>query len=1000
MVRSGKKFSAAFLALGFILGLGSAALRANITVKGTVYYWNGDQNVGGTTGAYAPARGLFVSVENDHTTVGNIDTWTDANGRYEVTFRQRSYRPDFDSLLVNIEVRAEVLLEKSPKSNNLLASDNKVSCYKSSLRMYPYNGQTYRVNMNDGSTWTIDVYVGRRENPEPPSSFGDNTRYLKIGSWDYDDDGRKTLAGIFMCQACRETYIFLRDRAADKTELTRSTIIFYPEDETGYRDTASPPGFPGVTEGTAWIDVTSRKLFDDDKPLDKWLNWRILRCVIMHEFSHKLMHDVYWTMPKTSPWMSSEHDMKTCASGEMGWREGWADFLPGAILAMPTLEGQPVRRTALNQEAAPNFEHVWYPDYPGTFSMDYHYENIPGQIDWRNALYDNKRDWNEGEVASVLWDIYDPPSWEYLPDTKQALRPPGWPEPLRWRERLSDPNLDLIWKIVKKQPEALNDEDEGAWRQDSFWTFWLEEFGGDTGLVHGLKAILHNRRIRHALRPENDPKIVKVRVLRDSGRLSVAELTVQEPDPEDRPYLFFNLAYGQGVEPLHLMYAQDQPLQGTWWQNELTATIILPPHQNWNRMIVLVHDSMEVDFSQTGDPLWEDGSKDSTWPNFQIIAAGQHRSAVWSVGGTVWSWGAAPRGSGQDSGMGISAAEWKLRASTPIITQGVDAVMAVACGGQHSLALRRDGSVWSWGNNYGGALGIGTPETVLSGTKSNKANQVMAIGYEGMAIASAGNHSLVLRKDRTVMAWGDNNYGQLGDGTTVSQNSPIWINALKDITAIAAGAVHCLAVDSGGNVWAWGRNDQGQLGDDTQVNRSSPGLVLRLSKAIKVAAGRNYSLALGDDGSVWEWGQLGLVKSEIQRTPRRVPGLSNVVDIAAGGSHRLALCSDGMVWAWGDNSRGQLGDGSNTSRQTVARVSNLGDVVAIAAGDVHSLVVRADQFVLAWGGNTENTLGTGRSEDSYIPVPVQLYRRAVYPPSLLETSDAFSLEGFTLFNRY
>jgi alpha-tubulin suppressor-like RCC1 family protein len=994
-----KKSSAAFLALAFILTLGSAALRANITVKGTVYYWNGDlQNADGTTGAYALARDLFLSIENDHTTVGNIDTWTDANGRYEVTFRQRSYRPNFDSLAVDIEVRAEVLLDKFKKTSHSI--ENTVSCYKGAVRLYPYNGQTSKVDMNDGSTWTVNIYVGRGENPEPPAAAGDNARNLKIDSWDYDDDGRKTVAGIFMCQACRETYIFLRDRAADKTELTRSTSIFYPEDETGYRDTASPVGIPYVVEGTGWIDVTNRRLFDDDKPIDKWLQWRTLRCTIMHEFSHKLMHDVYWTMPKTSPWMSSDHDMKSCDSGEMGWREGWADFLPGAILEMPTLEGQPARPAILGQEAEPNFEIVWCPNYPGEYDMNYPYENIPGQIDWRKNLPDNKRDWNEGEVAAVLWDIYDPPSWEYMPYTKQALQPPGWPEPLRWYERLSDPNLDRIWKIIKKEPEALNDEDEGQWRQDSFWTYWLSEFGGNTELVHGLKAILHNRNIRHALRPENDPKIVKVRVLRDSGRLSFAELTVQEPDPEDRPYLFFNLAYGQGVEPLRLMYPQDQPLQGTWSQDQLTATVILPPHQSWNRMIVLVHDSMEVDFAQTGDSLWEDGSQDNTCPNFQIIAAGQHRSAAWSVGGSVWSWGAAPRGSEQDSGMGISAAEWKLRASTPIITQGVDAVVAVACGGQHSLALRRDGSVWSWGNNYGGALGQGATENVLSGTKSDKAGQVLAVGYEGMAIACADNHSLVLRKDRTVMAWGDNSYGQLGDGTTLSQNSPIWIRALENIIAIAAGAVHCLAVDAGGNIWAWGRNDQGQVGDNTNVNRLVPVQLPSIGKVVKVAAGHDYSLALAADGSVWEWGQLGLSRSEIQRTPRRVPGLPDIVDIAAGRSHRLALCSDGTVWAWGDNSYGQLGDGSNTSRQTVARVSGLADVVAIAAGDVHSLAVRADQSVWAWGGNTENTLGLGRFENCLIPAQVQRYRRIVFPPSPLETSTAFSLEGFTLFNRY
>jgi hypothetical protein len=163
----GKISGAAFLGLGFILTLGSAAVWANITVKGTVYYWNGDyQNVDGSTGAYALARDLFISVENDHTTVGNIDTWTDASGLYNVTFKQRMYRPDFESLAVNIEVRAQVLLDKIARTGPDI--ENTVSCYKGAVRLYPYNGQTSSINMSDGSTWTVDVYVGRGENPDPP----------------------------------------------------------------------------------------------------------------------------------------------------------------------------------------------------------------------------------------------------------------------------------------------------------------------------------------------------------------------------------------------------------------------------------------------------------------------------------------------------------------------------------------------------------------------------------------------------------------------------------------------------------------------------------------------------------------------------------------------------------------------------------------------------------------------------------------------------------------
>jgi len=584
--------------------LGASTASANITVKGTVRYWNGDvENVDGTTGAYVPARFLHVQVENDDWTVCDIDTWTDVNGKYSVTFKQEIYRPDFNRLEINIEVRASVWLDKVEKKR-AVDVENTVSAYKGAVRLYPYNGQTRSLGVNDGSTVTINVYVQGPGSPTDFGAAGGGAYNLPIQSWDYNDDGRRTVAGIFMCQVCREEYQFLRDRAADKTELTRSTSIFYPEAKAAYRDTASIPRIHGISEGTGWIDMSYRKLFDDEKlPTGTWREWRELRYTVLHEFSHKLMHDVYWTMPKTHPWMSSVHDPTSCGSGEMGWREGWAQFLPASVLRIPTMTGMPV--SAAKGVTARNIEHAWYPTPPGMPTPPC--DDVPGFVTWRDSIT-GRRDWNEIEVAAVLWDIYDSTGWEYMPKAEQDKKPAGWPGELRWYERLHDPNLDRIWKMVKKQPEALNDEDEAAIHRDSFWTFWLKEYGNDKELVHGLKAILHNRDIRHTLRPQNAPEFVKLRALPGCTTVPFAELKVKEKDEEDRPFLYYNIAYSKGGGALKLMFTQDMPLEGRWSDDQLTGRIRLPDRSKWDRLVVKLHDSMTCTFQAAEGDYWQDAA--------------------------------------------------------------------------------------------------------------------------------------------------------------------------------------------------------------------------------------------------------------------------------------------------------------------------------------------------------------------------------------------------------
>lgn len=201
--------------------------------------------------------------------------------------------------------------------------------------------------------------------------------------------------------------------------------------------------------------------------------------------------------------------------------------------------------------------------------------------------------------------------------------------------------------------------------------------------------------------------------------------------------------------------------------------------------------------------------------------------------GLVYAWGF--NGQGQ---VGDGTTQNRL---TPVKVSGLTNVVSIAAGsrgayylyapplGGHALALRADGTVWSWGSNNNGQLGDGTTTDRYTPVQVSGLSDVVAIAAGGVAryyydgnYANYGGHSLALKSDGTVWAWGNNSYGQLGDGTTTNRTTPVQVVGLSDVVAIAAGAFHSLARKKDGTVWAWGLNDSGQLGDGTTTNRTTP----------------------------------------------------------------------------------------------------------------------------------------------------------------------------------
>ncbi|NEW09151.1 S8 family serine peptidase [Paenibacillus sp. SYP-B3998] len=300
-----------------------------------------------------------------------------------------------------------------------------------------------------------------------------------------------------------------------------------------------------------------------------------------------------------------------------------------------------------------------------------------------------------------------------------------------------------------------------------------------------------------------------------------------------------------------------------------------------------------------------------------------------------------------------------------MLRTSVSNVPMVAAGSTHSLQLKSDGTVWSWGSNNSGELG--------DGTFVSKSTAVNIIGLSGVSRIAAGtSHSIALKNDGTVWAWGANDKGQLGNGNAAKQPTPVQVPGLSSIINVAAGSNYSIALKSDGTVWAWGANELGQLGDgSTVISRYKPAPVLGLAGISAIDAGNAHNLAIQNDGSVWGWGdnqvkQVGNLPRDIVATPVKI--LTNVTEVSAGASHSLALLKDGRVAAWGANNFGTLGNGNNNRYPDGNLVPGLNQISHVSAGGNVSFAVNNNGAVWAWGYNYSGNLGDGTNIDRFSPV--------------------------------
>ncbi|MFF8378621.1 hypothetical protein ACF07V_21125 [Streptomyces sp. NPDC015661] len=374
--------------------------------------------------------------------------------------------------------------------------------------------------------------------------------------------------------------------------------------------------------------------------------------------------------------------------------------------------------------------------------------------------------------------------------------------------------------------------------------------------------------------------------------------------------------------------------------------------------------------------------------------------------GTALTWGFNDLGRLGDGNTTESSAAPGRVCGNATCTTPLGRIVQVAAGTGHSIALLEDGSVLAWGANYSGQLGDGTE------TDRSTPVRVCAVGEPApcasflkgvVSVAAGAIHSLAVLTDGTVVSWGNNGWGQLGAGSGVNHvTSPVRVcdvgtsapctSHLTNVARIAGGYQHTLAVLTNGSMRAWGLNDFGQLGDGTTTPHSSPAVVSGMSRVVSVAGGLFHSVAARSDGSVFTWGSgtaLGngtgaqtSLPVQVCATGQTAPCgsfLSDVRSVGAGAYHSLAVRTDGTAVSWGVNSSGQLGDGSTVNRSVPVQVCAPGGcsgvltgVTAVAggAGGLHSLALRSDGSVRAWGYNGYGQLGDGTRLDRNTPFRV------------------------------
>ena len=411
------------------------------------------------------------------------------------------------------------------------------------------------------------------------------------------------------------------------------------------------------------------------------------------------------------------------------------------------------------------------------------------------------------------------------------------------------------------------------------------------------------------------------------------------------------------------------PTVGTATGGNASATVTFtPPSDNGYGALTYKATSTpgSIVGSGSASPITVSGLANGTAYTFVIKAVtgggtGPASSASNSVtpvfSGAFWDWG------GNDQGQLVRGGSFSAPGQVGALTDWVTVVGAVATG----YGVKADGTLWSWGwNGPTGACGLGTAGTY---SRVNSPTQVGAL-TTWYKVGSAYRSGFAIKTDGTLWSWGTNNLGVLGLGNTTAYSSPKQVGALTTWLNISSSGsssnTFVAAIKTDGTLWSWGNNSKGQLGLGNVTNYSSPKQVGALTTWLDVSCG-NYAstLAIKTDGTLWSWGsnssgELGLGDTTYRNSPVQVGALTTWSKVSCGTQHSLATKTDGTLWSWGANGgNGQLGLGNTTNYSSPKQVGALTTWFKVSAGGSYSLATKTNGTLWSWGLNASGQLGLG-----------------------------------------
>lgn len=354
--------------------------------------------------------------------------------------------------------------------------------------------------------------------------------------------------------------------------------------------------------------------------------------------------------------------------------------------------------------------------------------------------------------------------------------------------------------------------------------------------------------------------------------------------------------------------------------------------------------------------------------NWAMVWAGYQYTIAIKTDGALWGWGNNMEGQ-LGLGDGISGSNWSVPTQIGSETDWSN----VAVGESHVIAIKNDGSLWAWGRNYQGQLGNGTTSIETRSYPTQVGSDT-----DWVKVATGDFHSIAIKDDGTLWAWGYNCYGQVGDGTVTNKLEPTHIGTDKDWVKVGGGYHHTVAIKADGTLWAWGNNRYGQLGTYSLSDTHVPAQIGHDTHWVIVAAGDFHTAAIKDDGTLWAWGynqygQVGDGTITNKMEPTQIGTGTDWVTVDAGYGYTIAIKSNGTLWAWGLNDSGQLGDGTTMDRHVPVQIGDNTDWLSsiIGAGMMHNVAIKADGSLWTWGNDDSGQLGDGTYfEAKYAPTRV------------------------------